>query len=205
LGGAAFYWREMAERPPRFEERLPVAEARGGDPQAWDRLFQRYQRPLYAYVLPMVGEEQTALDLVQETFINAVRHIGSLQEEARFGSWLFSIAHQKCQQFWRKQRPWTPLEEEALEEVPDPAETPDALVLRHDQAAAFHRCLEALPLAQRSALVLHFLEDFSLEEIAALSSTSVGTIKSRIHYAKQKLRRHLIDHENEENTARIDP
>ena len=84
-------------------EQLPVAQARAGDTAAWDTLFRRYQLPLYVYVFELVHDEQTSLDLVQESFINAARHIGSLREDAKFGSWLFGIAHQKCIQRWRKQ------------------------------------------------------------------------------------------------------
>src|SRR4051812_17805322 len=86
------------------EEILPVAAARTGDSDAWATLFRRYQLPLYVYVVELVRQEQTALDIVQDTFINASKHIGALREDARFGSWLFSIAHQKCQQHWRKPR-----------------------------------------------------------------------------------------------------
>src|SRR5882762_11982792 len=84
-------------------EILPVAQARAGEPAAWDTLFRRYQLPLYVYVFELVHDEQTSLDLVQETFINAARHIGSLRDDGKFGSWLFGIAYQKCIQQWRKQ------------------------------------------------------------------------------------------------------
>src|ERR1700744_3038172 len=84
-------------------EQLPVQQAREGKPAAWDALFRRYQLPLYVYVFELVRDEQTSLDIVQETFINAVRHLGTLRDDAKFGSWLFGIAHQKCIQRWRKQ------------------------------------------------------------------------------------------------------
>ena len=84
-------------------EHLPVPQARAGEPAAWNTLFQRYQLPLYVYVFELVHDEQTCLDIVQETFINAARHIGSLRDDGKFGSWLFGIAHQKCIQRWRKQ------------------------------------------------------------------------------------------------------
>jgi RNA polymerase sigma-70 factor (ECF subfamily) len=173
-------------------EQLPVPQARTGDPAAWDALFQRYQLPLYAYVFELVRDEQASLDIVQETFINAVRHIGSLRADGKFGSWLFGIAHQKCIQRWRKQgREAAALEE--LAAVPgefrdDPAE----LLIREEQEAAFMKLLSRLPAAQRSVLVLHFVEDFPLEEIARITGTVLGTVKSRLHYAKQALKK-LID------------
>src|SRR5437762_13678492 len=83
-------------------EQLPVAEARAGDTAAWDILFRRYQLPLYVYVYELDHDEQASLDIVQETFINAARYIGSLREYEKFGSWLFGIAHQKCILRWRQ-------------------------------------------------------------------------------------------------------
>src|SRR5438552_6953865 len=94
-------------------EPLPVPQARAGEPAAWDILFRRYQLPLYVYVFELVHDEQSSLDIVQETFINATRHLASLREDQKFGSWLFGIAHQKCLQRWRKQS----RERNALEEL----------------------------------------------------------------------------------------
>jgi RNA polymerase sigma-70 factor (ECF subfamily) len=79
-------------------EQLPVAQARAGEPAAWDTLFRRYQLPIYVFVFELVRDNQPALDIVQETFIAAVRHIGGLREDGKFGSWLFGIAHQKVVQ-----------------------------------------------------------------------------------------------------------
>src|SRR5437016_8216028 len=99
-------------------EQLPVAQARAGDTAAWDTLFRRYQLPLYVYVFELVHDEQASLDIVQEAFIAAVRHLRSLRDDGRFGSWLFGIAHQKCIQHWRRSGCEEPLGDEALEVLP---------------------------------------------------------------------------------------
>ena len=77
-------------------EQLPVTQARAGEPAAWDALFRRYQLPLYVYVFELIRDEQAGLDIVQETFIDAARHIGGLREDNKFGSWLFGIAHRNA-------------------------------------------------------------------------------------------------------------
>jgi RNA polymerase sigma-70 factor, ECF subfamily len=172
-------------------ERLPVAQARAGDAAAWDALFRRYQLPLYVYIFELVRDEQTSRDIVQETFLNAVRHLGSLREDAKFGSWLFGIAHQKCIQRWRKQAREEMLRDE-FANAPLQFETaPDDLLIRDEQEAEFMKLLNELPPPQRSVLLLHFVEDFSLEEIAGVTGVSLGTVKSRLHYAKKSLRRLL--------------
>ncbi|HXR03937.1 MAG TPA: RNA polymerase sigma factor [Verrucomicrobiae bacterium] len=176
----------MAER-----EQLPVPQARAGEPAAWDALFHRYQLPLYVYVFELVHDEQTSLDIVQETFIAAVRHIGGLRDNAKFGSWLFGIAHQKCAQRWRKQNREEILREE-IAELPDEFEhSPDDLLIRQEQEAGFMNLLNQLPLPQRAVLLLHFIEDFSLEEIAGITGANPGTVKSRMHYAKRALKKLL--------------
>src|SRR5690349_16822221 len=82
-------------------KQLQVPQARAGEPAAWDTLFRRYQLPLYVYVFELTRHEQASLDVVQETFIAAVKHLGGLREDGKFGSWLFGIAHQKVVQRWR--------------------------------------------------------------------------------------------------------
>ena len=180
------------------EIQLPVQQARAGDSEAWDVLFKRYQLPLYVYVFELVRDEQTSLDIVQETFINAARHIGSLQADEKFGSWMFSIAHQKCVQQWRKNakeklwrgenvQPETESEILSIEHEDGPAE----LLIRKEQEEEFMKLIASLPPPHRSVLLLYFVEDFSLEQIAAITETQLGTVKSRMHYAKRALRKLL--------------
>lgn len=174
-------------------EQLPVAEARAGQPEAWNALFQRYQLPLYACIFELVRSEQASLDIVQESFIAAVRHLASLRDDARFGSWLFGIAHQKCIQHWRKSGREEPLAAELAETLPSGEDGPRELLLRQEQEAEFMQALNQLPQSQRAVLLLHFLEGFSLEEIGGITSVSVGTVKSRLHYGKKALRELLED------------
>lgn len=172
-------------------EQLPVQEARNGGAEAWKALFKRYQLPLYSYVFELLHDEQLSLDVVQETFINAARHIGSLREDGKFGSWLFGVAHQKCVQRWRKgAREEIPIDAEC-EQYADSGDDPAEWLMRQEQEAAFMKTLDELPAAHRSALLLHFIEGFSLEEIAAITESRIGTVKSRLHYAKKALRKLL--------------
>ena len=172
-------------------DQLPVPQARAGDSAAWDALFRRYQLPLYVYVFELVHDEQASLDIVQETFISAVRYIDGLRDDDKFGGWLFGIAHQRCIQRCRKQT----REASALEEVaaapPEFEPGPDDLVIRQEQEEDFMRLLNQLPPPQRSVLLLHFIEDFSIDQIAEITGTAPGTVKSRLHYARKALRKLL--------------
>ena len=181
-------------------EQLPVPQARAGEPAAWDALFRRYQLPLYVYVFELVRDEQAGLDIVQETFIAAARHLGGLREDKKFGGWLFGIAHQKCVQRWRKRQ------EILLDEIPESPDEfedgPDDLLIRREQETGFMKLLEQLPPPQRSVLLLHFVEDFPLEEISRLTETPLGTVKSRLHYAKRVCENYWNKNEAENSTQR---
>lgn len=177
-------------------EQLPVGAARAGLPDAWDTLFRRYQLPLYTYAFELLRDEQAALDVVQETFINAVRHIDGLREDSKFGSWLFGIAHQKCIQRWRKHAREEALRQELASAPVEMDDGPLELLIQHEQEGEFIKLLNNLPEAHRSALLLHFIEEFSLEEIAEITGAQLGTVKSRMHYAKKALRKLLANHEN---------
>jgi RNA polymerase sigma-70 factor (ECF subfamily) len=172
-------------------EQLPMKQARAGDPAAWDALFRRYQLPLYVYVQELVRNEQTSLDIVQESFISAVRHIRTLRNDDRFGSWLFGIARQKVGQHWRRPDRSAPLDETVEDRRGAEEAGPDEFLIRREDEECLLENLDRLPVAQRDVLLLHFLEDFSLEEIATITGVPVGTVKSRMHHAKRALRRRL--------------
>ena len=178
----------------RFVEQdaeLPVPGARRGDPDAWDVLFRRYQRPLYAYVMDLLRDHQAALDIVQECFLRAFRNLSSLREDARFGSWLFGIAHQQVVGHWRRlgRSPFS--DEPVPDQEPALEPKPDLETVRAEEQEALLAAIDELPPAQRSVILLHYLEDFPLAEIADITGTSLGTVKSRLHYGKATLRQRL--------------
>ena len=174
-------------------EQLPVAQAREGSVEAWKSLFRRYHLPLYVYVVELMRDEQTSLDIVQETFINAFQNIAALRDNEKLGAWLFGIAHQKCIQQWRRRDRDAQLRDELGQQPVVDVDGPVEILVREEQEAEFMRGMGKLPIPQRSALLLHFVEGFSLDEIARITNTPIGTIKSRLHYGKRALRELLED------------
>lgn len=170
-----------------------VAAAREHAPEAWDVLLKQHQLPLYTYIAELVRDQTMAFDIVQETFAAAVRHIGTLRDDRRFGSWLFGIAHQKCIQHWRKTSRTEALvatsgDDDVSNRLDPEIEDPREALLRRESADAFFALVEQLPAVQRATLLLHVLEEFSLEEIASITAVPIGTVKSRLHHAKRALR-----------------
>ena len=175
-----------------------VRAARKHELHAWDSLLHRHQLPLYSYAAGLLHDETVALDIVQETFAAAVGHLDGLRDDAKFAPWLFGIAHQKCVQHWRRIR--RDADVFAATDEP-PSDWPDndgvdpcAVLLRQEQADELFALVAQLPAPQRSALLLHVLEDFSLEEIAGITDAPLGTVKSRLHHAKRALRQLLEIH-----------
>jgi RNA polymerase sigma-70 factor (ECF subfamily) len=170
-------------------EQLPVREARAGDSDAWSVLLARYRLPVYSYVFQLIREEQTSLDIVQESFIAAARHLAGLREDSKFGSWLFNIAHQRCLQHWRKKYPEQTAFDADDEDFPDPDDNPRDLLIRKEQEAEFMNLLNQLAVPHRAVLLLYFVEDFSIEEIARITGAQPGTVKSRLHYARKAFKK----------------
>lgn len=193
----------MRQDRPRVREEVPevreaVAKVRLGQTEAWDILFRRYQMPLYVYICEVVGDDSAALDLVQETFMRAAKYVGQLREEARFGAWLFGIAHQRCIEWFRKRR----LQTTPLEEVEDSVAAiavdewdPAAMLVRQEDAQAVLAALDQLPTFHRAVLILHEMDELSLDEIAGVLKVPLGTVKSRLFNARKALRRMLQQEE----------
>jgi RNA polymerase sigma-70 factor (ECF subfamily) len=167
-----------------------VQAARKNDLSAWDQLLQSYQLRLFAYANGLTGDRQAAFDIVQESFIRAVSHLGSLRDDERFGSWLFAIAHQRCLEHFRRAKRQASLSQGDADALgpdgggPDPRDA----ILSAERAQALYALVDRLPVPQRSALLLHVLGGFSIEEVAGIAAAPVGTVKSRLHHAKRALR-----------------
>ncbi|RME95440.1 MAG: sigma-70 family RNA polymerase sigma factor [Verrucomicrobia bacterium] len=172
--------------------------ARRGDAAVWDALFRRYQLPLFVWVKELLRDEEAAFDVVQETFARAVRHLGQLRDPGRVGPWLFGIARQRCADHFRRLRrqppPWEAGDSAAdpgAADPPDPAPAPDEWLIRREDEARFLAALDGLPEAQRAVAVLYLLEEFRLEDIGRVLGVPLGTVKSRLHHARRRLREAL--------------
>ena len=169
-----------------------VLLAKAGNEQAWDALFSRFQLQLYSYAYQCLQDEHATLDVVQETFISAIRNIHTLRSEHKFGSWLFCIAHQKSINHLRKHRKFELHDELDDENIADSSPLPEAELIEFESAEILHEAMDSLPLEQRTAITLFYIEEFSLEEIASIMRSPLGTIKSRLHAARRQLRQKLL-------------
>jgi RNA polymerase sigma-70 factor, ECF subfamily len=175
-----------ARKLQRLEEVLWVIQAQAGDTDAFERLMARYEKPLLYYLRRLAPDGDTALDLHQEVWVDAFRGLKSVQVPEAFRAWLYRIAHNKAARAVRNEIAREGMLQ-TLAGEPGAAESPHV----HDTwgAQAVHQALMHLTPPEREILVLHYLQDLSLQELGSVLGCPVGTAKSRLHYARVELRR----------------
>lgn len=171
-----------------------IAEAKKGNVQAYNRLVIHYQELAYNVARRIMGSPQAAEDVTQESFIAAYEALNQFRGGS-FKSWLLRIVTNRCYDELRrhKRRPQSSIEELTEENesaffLRSPEETPEQYRQRAELAEAIERCLQGLPEDQRIAAVLCDVEGHDYSEIATIMSISLGTVKSRISRAREKLR-----------------
>jgi RNA polymerase sigma factor (sigma-70 family) len=193
--------RAPSDAPPDAvaDEALMLAYA-SGEAGAFDTLYARHRGGVYRYLLRHCGNAGTADEMFQDVWLRVVRARASYQPSARFATWLYRIAHHRIIDHWRAQGvvefavPDADDEGDPLADIPaSPADEPDVRAGAREQAARLAAALAALPAAQRDAFLLHQEGGLTLAEIAALTGAGVETVKSRVRYALDRLRRELED------------
>ena len=142
-----------------------------------------HRQPIFRFASGLLGNREEAQDATQETFLAAFANLsGYDSSRAAFATWLFTLTRNRCINMLKKSRPLTLDEPEMLRAsaAADP-------IVRQELSERLDRALAALPMEQRSAFVLAEIEELPYAEIARIEQTSLGTVKSRIHRAKQRL------------------
>lgn len=165
------------------DETWRVLRAQSGDRQAFDELLAGVQVPLHRYISSLVGDRALADDALQETFLRIYRKLRWLDEPEAFRAWAYRIASREAFRLLKRERRWADRssDPEALDSVAVPEEPPAPAGLRELMAR--------VSPASRAVLVLHYLEEMPLADVAAVLGVPVGTAKSRLAYGLATLRR----------------
>src|SRR4051794_24595791 len=168
-----------------------------GDRAALEVLFQRYRQPAYRVAYRLLGNEADALDAVQEGFVKALTHLAGFERRSSFKTWLLRVVSNAALDLGRQRGRRECLSLEAAE-VRDGDVTlllvPDETAARLDRSELRHllnQALLTLSEVQRQTFVLHAEAGLSYREVAAVMDISIGTVMSRLFYARQKLRTYL--------------
>jgi RNA polymerase sigma-70 factor, ECF subfamily len=182
-----------APTPPDGDDLL-VARAARGDRPALDELFRRYRDPAYRVAYRLLGNGEDALDAVQDGFVKALNHIGAFERRSSFKTWLLRVVSNAALDLGRQRRRRDELSAAVTERVAlDGGTTPDHLdpgreAEEADLRRALAEALVQLPEAQRRTFVLHVDGGLSYREVADVMGISIGTVMSRLFYARQKLK-----------------
>lgn len=182
--------KRMAKEGERERESFWVLRAQSGDKDALNSLLKSFQDRLYRYIFSLVSEQHLAEDILQEVFLRIYRKLGWLREPQLFRPWAYQIATRETFRYLKRERPWREQVRnyEMLESrpamVPDDAFAPELL-------ERLPQLLANLSPASRAVIVLYYLHEMSFGETAAVLGIPVGTVKSRLSYGLEGLRRQL--------------
>ncbi|MBI3462375.1 MAG: sigma-70 family RNA polymerase sigma factor [Planctomycetes bacterium] len=156
-----------------------------GEPEAFADLVRELERPLLYFAQKLLGNEDSALDVLQEVWLNAFQTIRRLDNPRVLRPWLYRMTRGLAIDRIRKDQSDERLQRVYAEQAASAAEEP---AFDEEDAAAVHQALDTLDVKHREVLVLCFLEDMTIAEIASIVGCPEGTVKSRIHHAKRALK-----------------
>ena len=174
-----------------------VARSMAGDLESFNQLVLRWERPIYALAYRVIGRDEDARDVCQDTFLRAFRALPGFKGQAKFSSWLYRIALNLCRD-WIRRKKRTPLVD--LPEGTDlgdmaadqgPAESIEDLVARREMSGLVAEGMQRLPEEQRTAIILKEFHGLTFQEIAELQGCPLSTVKTRLYQGLGELRRHL--------------
>lgn len=167
-----------------------------GNIRDFDVLIERWQKPLFNFVMRFMNSEEEARDACQDTFVNAYRNLAKFKKQSRFSSWLFKIAINRCNTLLRKRKRWKmffdPIgeKEEYIDRLGEDLSA-EQTVEREQIYERIRRAIAQLPPEQKTVLLLKEYEGYKFHEISEMLDCPVSTVKSRMYYALDGLRKAL--------------
>ena len=173
------------------DEKTWINQARQGDDEAFTKLVETYQKPVYNLCYRMLGEPEAAEDAAQETFLKVYQNLARYDCERSFATWLLSIAAHHCIDRLRRRR-FSSISidehEEGQVDLPDrSAPDPESETSKREEGERLHNCLQSLDPTDRAAIIMRYWQDCSEVEIAQALKLSVQAVKSRLHRARRAL------------------
>jgi RNA polymerase sigma-70 factor (ECF subfamily) len=181
-----------------LESELLVTQFQRGQVKAFDGIVGLWERSLFYYLRRLAASEADAWDLLQETWLKAFRGIGKLRDPRALPAFLYTTARNTAVSRLRIKGNQ---HEDARPNGSADASSLDCAFIAFDDAEQVHHALDQLPLPQREALTLYFLQDLAIEEIARVLDVPEGTVKSRLHYGKQAIKKILTNGDDHEHRS----
>ena len=174
-----------------------VARSLMQDQEAFGQLIDRHAATIVNLAYRMVGNRAEAEDLAQETFLSAFKSLPTFRADAKFSTWLYRIASNKCKDWLRVKRPGQAQHDVDVEEVLDvhvaEERTPEHLLSQQQVAQALEQAIQRLPPLYREAFVLKHIEGLSYEEMQDILGVNGDTLKMRVYKGRLQLSRELAE------------
>lgn len=169
-----------------------ILRLQAGDLDALGVLYDQYRAAVYRTALAITHDPDVADDMLQEAFLRLHTYAHSVKPELPLAPWLYRTTINLCYTWFARRRWLAPLDD-FLEHLIGPAHlhNPEPAAERRADRAAMQAAIDALPFNQRVVVILHYLNDLSVQEIAEVVQTPAGTVKSRLYYARESLRQQL--------------
>ena len=184
-----------------YAETELISRYQQGDQEALKEIFNQYHKKVYRIAYGVVRQREEALDIVQEVFIKLYHSIRNFKGKSKFYTYLYRMAMNTAIDHSRKmgRSPLSSLEEmEGFQPSDGVEKRPDSILLRKELEGRVKGALEKLPTDQRMALIFREVEGLSYEEMAEAMGCSIGTVMSRLHYARKRIQELLKDYIKEE-------
>jgi RNA polymerase sigma-70 factor (ECF subfamily) len=199
LPGMADVLPPAVELKPKTDHEI-ICALREGDTGAFRLLVEKYEARVYRHCLRMVGDREESRDLTQEVFLKAFRNVHKYEHAYAFYTWLYRLTANCCIDYFRKVKRkikkvplaqldhWDQSGPARDPDIPDEKFCPESEFLNLELRGILNNAVNELPEILRSTLILKEIEEFSYAEIAMISNCSIGTVKSRMHRAREELK-----------------
>ena len=181
------------------DEELIIEFQKNNDERAFEILIQRFKNPLTNYVYRFLGDYDSCVDVVQETFIKVYRYKDNYSSLAKFSTWVYTIAGNLARSEYQRKRRRNLFsinsfgEEEKTFDIPDETYRPDVAADTNMKKEIIQKALLKVRDSYREAVILRDIQELSYEEIAEILGVEIGTVKSRINRGRAELQKHLKD------------
>ncbi len=172
-----------------------IKRVRAGNNAAYEELVLKYEKRVFNTVMNMIKHEQDSMDITQNVFVKAYTHIGNFNDESDYFTYLFRIAINECKDYWKKaskKKNVSLYDEDGNPlEVADHSANPEEMTEANELKLAVNQEIYALSPEYRDVVLLRGIYGLSYEEIASVTGVDIGTVKSRLHRGREKVREAL--------------
>jgi RNA polymerase sigma-70 factor (ECF subfamily) len=165
-----------------------IEKIQAGETECFAFLLKRYSRPVFSLIVKIVGNREDAEELTQDVFLKAYRSLASFQGNSSFSTWLYRIACNTAVSATRKKKhEWLPVEEAALENVAEDVTETLAQADSEEQLARLEQALEQLLPDERALILLFYMQEKTVEEMASITGLTLSNVKVRLHRIRKKM------------------